>query len=62
MNQPQPGDVIDAEHDRRLDDADLIDAICECEGITRAQWDALPREEQVARQLAFVEPMPRVFR
>ena len=61
------GDVICLEHNTLLDDADLIDAIIEAskESPCATQpidgwfgWAKLPRTEQIALQLAWVEPMP----
>jgi hypothetical protein len=54
METYRDGDVIDAEFNRRLGDDDLIEAIIECNDMTRAQFDALPKSEQHAMQLGWV--------
>lgn len=65
----QDGDVICLEHGRKLGDEDLIDAIINLHsktepewddrhGMTRADWDALPKGEQHGEQIGFVAPMP----
>lgn len=54
----QPGDMICFEHGTMLDDPDLVEAICEGHFLTRAQWDALPRNERTEIQVGFVSGMP----
>jgi hypothetical protein len=63
----QTGTIICHEHGYTLDDPILIDAIieasqnspCAVEPIAdRAAFDNLPRDEQIALQLSFVQPLP----
>lgn len=54
--------ILDAEHSTLLDDEDLIEAIITSANsypfigsvTTREEWDALPREEQIALQVGWV--------
>ena len=52
------GDVICEEHGTRLGDDELISVILDSDDMTRAEFDALPKEEQHEMQLDWVAPMP----
>lgn len=50
------GDIINEEHSHRLGDEDLIEAICEALGITKAEFDTKSETEQRQLQLDWVSP------
>lgn len=54
-NELVKGDVIDLEHGFKIGSRPLIDAICESEGITLAEFKKLPHKEQVDHQADWVE-------
>lgn len=48
--------IIDDEFDTRLHDPQLVAAIIDEYGITRAEWDAKPEIEKRKDQIAFIAP------
>ena len=51
-----PDAIIDDEFGRRLHDPDLVAAIIDEYGITRAEWDAKPEIEKRKDQISFIAP------